>query len=100
TLIDSYNFRDYLFPARRHFIEERKVEVAIDGEREGAGDRSGGHGKQVRRKAILPNQFSSLSCAESVLFVYDYKSQILEFYAFLNKRVSACQYGYDALCHP
>lgn len=55
-----------------HFVEEGQIKVAIQGQREGAGDGGGGHDQHVRMR-FLRGKFGPLAHAEFVLFVDDHE---------------------------
>src|SRR5206468_12753719 len=72
--------------ARRHLVEDRDVEIAVDRLRQGLRDRRGRRQQQVRVDALLAER-RALSHAESLLLFYDRKSEPLERDALLDERV-------------
>ena len=75
-------------------IEDAGLEVAVDGQRQGAGDGRGGHDQDVRFgghavRTGFAHQFVALLHAETVLFVHDHEAQVLEIDLFFDQGVRA-----------
>src|SRR3989344_6040273 len=86
--------------ARRQFVENGDVEVAVDGERERAGNGGRGHGEKVRRDRTFLRERAALSSPESVLFI-DYRiGQVLELDRLLYERVRSHEHRDLAPRHP
>ena len=77
--------------AAREFAQRRRLEVAVDGERDGARNRRRRHHQQVRRQPVgsLGAQPVSLLNTEPVLFVDDDHAEPLELHRLLQQRVRA-----------
>ena len=94
------DFCDDRLAAFWHFIKQRDVEVAVDGEREGARDGGRGHREKVRQTAVFLRQGAALARAETVLLVDDDVGQTLKFNSLIDKRVRADKDGYFATFNP
>ncbi len=75
-------------PARRHLIDERDVQVAVDGEGQGARDGRGGHHQHVGTAALGP-QRGPLHDAEAMLLVHHHQAQAGEVDLLLDEGVGA-----------
>ena len=64
-------------PPDGHFVDDRKIEVAKDRQRQRARDGRGGHHQQMRIGALAA-QFRALFHAEAMLFIDHNELQILE----------------------
>ena len=84
------------FPARRKFIDDRHVQVTVQGH--GKGPRNGGsrHDQYMRRHPArrFPPQFRPLFHSEAVLLVYDGQTEIPEQDIVLYKGMSPHYYAY------
>ena len=81
------NFRYDWFSSGRHLIKNRQIKIAVHGESERSGNRSGRHGQQMRNGFFFMHEGFALVDAESVLFVnYDVR-QMFETDCFLDKRM-------------
>ena len=80
--------RAHRLAARRHLVDNRRVEVAIDRERERPRYRRGRHGKHVRLDA-LPAQRRPLHHAKAVLLVYHRHRETRHIHAVLDERLRA-----------
>ncbi len=49
---------------------------------------------------VFTDEFSSLRCAKTMLFVYYNQCQIFKFHSFLNEGMSAYQNRYFSICYP
>ena len=74
--------------AGRTFAEGRHVQVAVQGQRQGARDRGGGEQQRIGVGAALA-EFGALHHAETVLLVHDRQTQALEAHGVLNEGVRA-----------
>src|ERR1051325_4449152 len=74
--------------AWRHFVEHGEIKIAIDGERERAWDRSGGHHQQVWVRAFIP-QRRPLRHAEAMLLIHHRHAQVGKFHRRFDQRMSA-----------
>src|SRR5215813_8728360 len=74
--------------ARRHLVDDRDFEVAVNGHRQAARDRRSRHYKYVGVDAA-PSKFGALQDAEAMLFVDHGEAQTFELHRVLNKRVRA-----------
>ena len=75
--------------ARRQFVDDTHVEVAVDGHGEGAGDGGGGHHQYVGRVLALAPQSGTLLYAEAVLLVDDGEAQAQELHVVLDDGMCA-----------
>jgi len=72
----------------RHLVNDRKIEVSVDGHRERARNRRCGHNQNVR--VVTPvYQFRALKHSEPVLFVNHHQAKPGKLHAFLYERVGA-----------
>src|SRR5262249_46816977 len=83
--------------ARRKLVEHAGIEIAIKRERQGAGDRSGGHDQRVRLGLTFFHEPEALHHAETVLLVHDDQAKVVELNLFLDQRVRADHQIYIAL---
>ena len=79
--------RDDRLPVRREDGELGDVEVAVDRQRQRAGDRRRGHVQDVRTAAF--GERAALSDAEAVLLVHDRDGQVTEVDLLLDERMRA-----------
>ena len=49
---------------------------------------------------VFANQFSPLSCAKSMLFIYHYQSQVFKLNSFLDQGMGADEYWNLSIRHP
>ena len=77
--------------APRQLPQRRRLQVAVDGERNRARDRRRGHHQQMRRDAAfcLGAQLIPLLDAEPVLLVDHHHAELMELDRFLNQRMGA-----------
>src|SRR5664279_2186650 len=76
--------------SRRKLIQDAGVEIAVQGEREGAGNRRGRHHQHVGLGFVrLLHQAEALQYAEAMLFVHDHQPQLVELDRLLNECVGA-----------
>ena len=76
--------------AGRQFVEHADVEVAIEGERQGAGNGRRGHDQHVGLGLVgLLHQFEALQDAEAVLLIDDDEAEAIELDFFFDERVGA-----------
>ena len=61
--------------AGRQFINDRHIQVAIQGHGQRTGNRGGCHNKHMRRTGILSPQFGPLGYSKTVLFVNHHQTQ-------------------------
>ena len=80
--------KDFL-AARRQFIQGGQVQVAIQGQGQGAGYRGSGHNQGVRIFLAFLPQGKTLHYAETMLFIHYRQSQVGHIYAVLNQGVGA-----------
>ena len=74
----------------RHLVQKRKVQVAVDSERERARNGRCGHRQKMRPHAIrMRGKRGALVDPKSVLFVHHDKAKFLKTHAFLNERMRA-----------
>src|ERR1700722_9065660 len=73
---------------RRHFVDHRNFEVAVQRQRQGARNGRGGHDQHVGRGAFV-HQFFSLQDAEAVLLVDDDQAEPLKRHWIFDQRVRA-----------
>ncbi len=71
--------------AGRHFIDDRYIQVAVNGQSQGSGNRRRGHHQDVGMRA-LRSQSQALHHAETMLLVNDRQSQ---FFPFTSSSISA-----------
>ena len=75
------------FPAvRRHFIDDRHVEVAVNSHRERARNGRRGHDEDIRR-GLAHGKAGALRHTELMLFVDHHEAEVLERDAFVKQRV-------------
>ena len=72
-----------------HLVDGRDVEIAVEGEGEGAGNRSGGHDEHVGRGPALAAKGCPLHDPEAVLLVDDGESEIRNLHGLLDEGVGA-----------
>src|SRR5580704_10449178 len=75
--------------ARRHFVNHGKIEIAVERERKGARNGSGGHYQHVGRRNALFDESLALQYAEAVLLVHNHKSKTLELHRVFDQGVRA-----------
>ncbi len=100
ALLGSDDFGHDGLPSEWHLVEEREVEVAVDGEGERARDGRRGHGEEVGDDAILSDEGAALARAEAVLFVDDGVREVFELHGLLDERVRADEDGNLAVPDP
>ena len=78
-------------PSGRHLVDDGDVEVAVQGHRQGAGDRRRGHDEDVRGNAVRPfgPEAGTLVHAETVLLVDDGEAEAPEDDVVLDEGVGA-----------
>jgi hypothetical protein len=74
--------------SRRHLVDYRHVQVAVNRHRQGTGNRRGRHHEDVRVKPTR-SQFGSLHDTKTVLFVNNSERQVLEGHSLLNQCMRA-----------
>ena len=83
-------------PSRRQLVDHRHVEIAVEGHRQRAGDRRGGHHEDMGRLEVLGPEPRALLDAEAVLFVDHDEAQVRELHAVLDQRMRADEYVHFA----
>ena len=78
-------------PPGGFFGELGNIHIAIDSQRQRAGNRRGGHDQKVRSASRLRLQGKALMHPEAVLLVDHHKAKVLEFHPFLKQRMGADQ---------
>ena len=81
--------------ARRLLIQARDIEIAIDGQLQGAGDRRSGESQHMHRSPFFL-QPPPLGNAEPVLFIDDGETEIVEDHIVLKQGVSADRHRHAA----
>ena len=82
---------DDWWAARRHLVDDRAVQLAVEGEGEGARYGRGGHDEQVGARALI-TKGCSLHDAEAVLLVDDCEGELRDIDALLDDGVRADDY--------
>src|SRR5690606_13340175 len=85
---EMYGFNG--FASCRQLIDDRNVEVAIQGHGQSPWYRCSGHDQHVRRNAVFAPELGTLFYAEAMLFVDDDEAYIFEFDLIFNEGV--CSY--------
>ena len=87
------------FAARRHFVYDRDVQVAVKGHRQGPRDRGCSHNQHVRRQFSRPfgPQFRTLLYAETVLLIDDGQPEAAKAHVVFDQGVGAHYYAYAAV---
>ena len=87
-LLLRHVFGDDRLAARRQFIDDADVQVAVDGQRQRARNGRRGHDQHVRVRAFFHQRLALLH-AEAVLLIDDRQTQLLEFDIGFEQRVRA-----------
>ena len=86
-------YRFYRFAARRQLIDDRHIEVAVEGHRQCARDRGSRHDENMGRIRIaLGPQFGPLLHPKPVLFVDDREAQAVKRHCRLYERMRTNEY--------
>src|SRR5205085_4175752 len=86
TLVFAHNHSLYRCPTRRHFIDHRDIEVAVDRHSQRSGNRSCCHHDNVRIKT-KGTQAGTLQYAETMLLVKDGQTELIKTDRFLYDRL-------------
>ncbi len=90
----------YGLASGRQFVDDRDVQVAVEGHGKRAGDGGGGHHQHVGRPGVLRPEAGPLLHAEAVLLVDHHEAQVAELHLVLDQGVGADQQLYFARGDP